>query len=295
MSHDPNAPTEITAFERQFLREGAHFLETPGAFIRAANMLGHPIELLQDRLPDKARRAIQTATHEALKKALKVALFTIPQEAGQGKAIFASAEHKVAMNSRWHELGAMVTGTFGGLFGLPSLAIELPISTALMLRSIASTAQSFGADLSSPKTQLECLYVFTLSANAPHDAAETSYYASRLGLGKLVSEAAAFIAKHSAREAFEMIEKGSVPVLIRLMSRIAAQFEITVSEKVISESIPIIGAAGGALINAAFTHHFNQAAKFHFGIKQLEERYGQSKIRKAYTDASKGARRLSGP
>ncbi len=277
--------TDLTIQEEQFLREAAEFLENPGAFIRAANMLGHPIELLQDKLPEKIRKVIQTATHAALKKALKAALLTIPEEARRGSPIITKTEAQVDKSNRWHEIGAAVTGSLGGFFGIPSLALELPVTTALMLRSIASNAQSFGADLTSPETQLECLYVFTLSASTPHDAAETSYYASRLGLGKLVSEAAAFIAKHSAREAFDMLEKGSVPVLVRLMSKIAAQFEITVSEKVISESIPLIGAAGGALVNAAFTKHFNHAAKYHFGIRQLEKRYGQDVVRRAYTKA----------
>jgi len=283
MSHSPvGRSSELTPSERQFLKEAAEFLEHPGAFIRTANLLGQPIEMVQKRLPDKVRHAIEAATHGALKRALKVALLTIPDEIRSGKPLLPAGQ-KGESSNRWHEFGAAITGSLGGFFGLPSLAVELPITTALMLRSIARNAQACGADLNSPETQLECLYVFTLSAKTPHDAAETSYYASRLGLGKLVSEAAAFIAKHSAREAFDMLERGTVPVLVKLMSRIAAQFEITVSEKFLSESIPIIGAAGGAVVNAAFTHHFNQAAKFHFGIRQLEERYGQAKVRSAYT------------
>jgi hypothetical protein len=39
------------------------------------------------------------------------------------------------------------TGGVGGLFGLPALAIELPISTTIMLRSIADIARSEDEDI----------------------------------------------------------------------------------------------------------------------------------------------------
>ena len=54
------------------------------------------------------------------------------------------------------------SGGIGGVFGLAALPIELPVSTAIMLRSIADIARSEGHDISQVKTKLECLEVFAL-------------------------------------------------------------------------------------------------------------------------------------
>ena len=39
------------------------------------------------------------------------------------------------------------SGAIGGAFGLASVAVELPISTTIMLRSIADIARSEGFDV----------------------------------------------------------------------------------------------------------------------------------------------------
>ena len=57
--------------------------------------------------------------------------------------------------------------------------------------------------------------------------------------------------------------------------------------------MPLTGAALGALVNAAFTDHFNRVARFHFGILRLEGRYGREAIEAAYREAHRSAKRLS--
>lgn len=280
---DTNPSHHLLPREEKFLADAVQFLEHPGVLIRTANLLGQPIEFLESKLPDKARASIQTATNMALKRALKYALMTIPDNTG--KNLFSDSEI-AAEKSNWaHVAGSAVTGALGGMFGLPSLAVELPITTMLMMRSIAKNAKSFGSNLNSATTQLECLYVFTLgSRSKSDDSTETSYYTSRLGLGKLITQAASFVAAHSGKEVLQAIEKGGAPVLIRLIARIAAEFEIAVSEKVIAEAIPIVGAAGGAVVNSVFTHYFNEAAKYHFGIRKLERDHGADHIRELYLE-----------
>lgn len=271
----------LKPLEQQFLKEAVEFLERPGILIRTANKLGQPIEYLEKKLPAKARDLIHTATNNALQKALKTALLTIP-DSKQTRTFYES--ETAATKSNWlHVAGSAVTGAVGGLFGLPSLAIELPITTTLMLRSIAKNAKAFGANLNSPTTQLECLYIFSLcTPSSSTDATETSYYASRLGLSQLIKQAASFISAHSAKEILHALEQGSAPVLVRLIGSIASKFEIAVSEKVLSEAIPILGAAGGAVVNTVFTHYFNEAARYHFGIRKLEREYGADVVEKLY-------------
>jgi EcsC protein family len=69
---------------------------------------------------------------------------------------------------------ATASGAAGGAFGLPTLPIELPVSTIIMLRSIADIARNEGEDLSDPETALSCLEVFALGGRAKSDDASES-------------------------------------------------------------------------------------------------------------------------
>jgi hypothetical protein len=69
----------------------------------------------------------------------------------------------------------LVNGAVGGFFGLPGFIVELPISTTLMLRSIADIARGKEEDLSSMDAHLACLTVFALGGRSRGDnAAETA-------------------------------------------------------------------------------------------------------------------------
>lgn len=48
---------------------------------------------------------------------------------------------------RTHKILVTATGAGGGAFGLSSLALELPISTTIILRSIADIARSEGEQI----------------------------------------------------------------------------------------------------------------------------------------------------
>jgi hypothetical protein len=55
-----------------------------------------------------------------------------------------------------------------------------------------------------------------------------------------------------------------------------------VSEKVAAHAIPLIGAAGEALINTIFIDHFQNMARGHFIIPRLERLYDKDLIRQEY-------------
>ena len=62
------------------------------------------------------------------------------------------------------------SGAIGGAFGFAALAVELPISTTILLRSIAEIARAEGEDLSRPEARLACLEVFALGGQKPDEA-----------------------------------------------------------------------------------------------------------------------------
>jgi hypothetical protein len=96
-----------------------------------------------------------------------------------------------------------------------------------------------------------------------------------MALAGAVSEAGEYIARKG------LVEEGA-PVIVRLIARISARFNVAVTEKIAAEIIPVIGAAGGAAINLLFIRHFQAMARGHFIVRSLERRYGQEAVRKDY-------------
>ena len=94
-------------------------------------------------------------------------------------------------------------------------------------------------------------------------------------LAKSVSEAARFVVERGLAEE-------SAPVLLRLVSQIAARFGVIVTQKLAAQAVPVIGAAGGAAVNYAFIDHFQDVARGHFTVRRLERRYGKERIRAEY-------------
>jgi hypothetical protein len=141
---------------------------------------------------------------------------------------------------------------------------------------MADIARGKGENVHSVQTQLACLEVFALgSRNANDDASETGYYATRAGLARIVSEAARFIASSG------LAEEGA-PAIVRLIAKVASRFSIAVSEKFAAQSVPVIGAAGGAAINLIFINHFQDTARAHFTVRRLERKYGQTVVQTEY-------------
>ncbi|WP_170874031.1 EcsC family protein, partial [Xanthomonas translucens] len=107
------------------------------------------------------------------------------------------------------------------------------------------------------------------------DGSESGYFAVRTAMAQQLSAAAQYVAAHG-------IGSKGAPALVSLMSRIAAKFSITVSEKLAAQAVPLVGAASGALLNTVFMSHFQAMARGHFIVRRLERRYGEAAVRQAY-------------
>jgi EcsC protein family len=250
--------------DRETLRYAKNLLENPGLAAKITNVIGVPIEKGFELLPEKWAEVVTGATKKSLEAALHVTLVTL--------------DDKLQARS-WevlHKLAVVATGAGGGAFGLLGLPVELPVSTAIMLRSIADIARSEGERLRTPEAKLACLEVFALGCRRPSDDAnESAYFAMRGALAKAVSEAAKYVAEKG------LAEEGA-PALVRLITQLAARFGANVSEKVAAQAVPIIGAAGGAVINVLFINHFQDMARGHFTVRRLERVYTPQLIRQEY-------------
>jgi hypothetical protein len=253
----------MTESDLAALRSAVAALEHPGLAARLTNMVGKPIELIGYALPASASQAITAATSRALEMALEVALRSMQQAPRVG-------------SQRLHKVLATASGAAGGAFGLASLPIELPLSTIIMLRSIAEIARSEGEDLSDPEAALSCVQVFALGGRpGSADASESGYFAVRGMLAKTVTQAARFVVERG------VIEEGG-PILVRFITQVASRFGLVVTQKLAAQAIPLVGALGGAAVNYAFIEHFQEVARGHFTVRRLERAYGKKAVRKAY-------------
>jgi hypothetical protein len=249
------------------LKRAKQLLENPGVAAKITNLIGTPIEKGFALLPENWSAKIGNVTKTALTKAADAATFTMENTPGEKSS---NITHKIAVAA---------SGGIGGFFGLPALAIELPISTTIMLRSIADIARSEGENINEIEAKAACIEVFALGGpSESDDATESGYFAVRAALARAVSEAAEHIAgKGLAQE--------GAPALVRLIIRVAERFSIQVSEKAAAQAVPAIGAAGGAIINSLFMDHFQDMARGHFIVRRLESKYGQDRVKLAYATA----------
>ena len=254
---------EITTSDKEALRNSVKSLERPSLAGRLTNLVGKPVQLIGYAMPSVASKAIVSATSKGLEAALKVALRTLPSSAWRHSQIL-------------HRTLATASGAAGGTFGLAALPVELPVSTVIMLRSIADIARSEGEDLSDPEAALACVEVFALGGRAGStDASESGYFAIRSILAKTVTEAARFVAERG------VMNEGA-PILLKFVTQVAARFGVVVSQKVAAQTLPVVGALGGAAVNYAFIEHFQDVARGHFTVRRLERIYGKERIRSEY-------------
>ena len=267
VTHEPTMPAVVaglSAEDMEALRRAVVALERPSLVARLANMVGRPLEVLGQTLPAPVRDAISSAAEAALRASLRVALTTMRKEGSPFPRAF-------------HGALAAASGAVGGALGIATLPIELPVSTTLMLRAIAEIARAEGEDLADPEAALACVQVFALGGRSDADnLAESGYFAVRSALAKSVTEAARFVTERGVAE--------GAPALVRLAAQIASRFGVVVSQKVAAQAVPVVGAIGGAAVNAAFMNHFQAIARGHFTVRRLERAYGKAAVQLAYDD-----------
>ena len=253
----------MAAQDVEVLRHAKETLENPSLAARLAGLIGMPIEGAIRRLPPEWAEGINRATGRSLMVALRAALATV--------------DHRQRASSNGaHRVLAAGAGALGGFFGLPALTVELPVSTVVMLRSIADIARSEGENLASVDSQLACIEVFALSGRKQgDDAAESAYFAVRAALATAVADAARHFAARGG-------VKAGAPAVVRFIAQVASRFGVVVTQKAAAQAVPVIGAAGGAGVNLVFIKHFQDMAGGHFAVRRLERQYGAEMVRRGY-------------
>ena len=153
---------------------------------------------------------------------------------------------------------AGASGAIGGFMGLAGYLPDAFFTTLLIMRNIAAIAREEGEDLAGEDARKACLEVFAfgspaLEADDKGEDVETGYWSSRLLL-------------HGR------------PMMM-VLSEVAARYGVRISEKLAAQAVPLVGAAGGAMINTVFLDHYRNMARVHFAMRRLERSYGALQVR----------------
>ena len=307
-------PAPFTPEDEAALRRAVATLERPSFVARLSSAAGAPLDFIGRNLPAPVMDGVGRAAEAAMRTSLRVALRTLPKEAeakeaetkatAQDKAEVAEIDPYVApaeeapsprglaalpallrqSAARWsgsgefaHKAMVAASGALGGVLGLTTLAIELPVSTTIMLRAIAQIAREEGEDLADPEAALACVQVFALGGGRAPAAnlAESGYFAVRGVMARTLSEAVRYAGQRG-------LAGESAPALVRYAAQVASRFGIVVSQKVAAQAVPVIGALGGAAVNTAFMDHFQAIARAHFTVRRLERAHGREAVHAAY-------------
>lgn len=159
-----------------------------------------------------------------------------------------------------HRLGRMfaaASGTAGGLLGAAGIAADLPLTTMMIMRSIAAIARAHGEDISAEDTRRACLEVFALgSPGTGEEDTEAAFWATR----------AAFT-------------HGSLTLLVRQATQ---RFGLAVAQKYMAQAVPLLGAVTGGTLNYLFMRHYQRMAEVHFTLRELERRHDPEAVRACF-------------
>lgn len=263
--------------ERRRLEDARRHLEHPSFAARLTSVVGTPIEMGLKLLPPSWYAQLHRGAEGMIRWALEAAIAHLQNSPTTG-----------ARESFYRYVG-MGTGAIGGFFGGPALLLELPVTTAVMLSAIAAIARDEGENLDDLDTRLACLEVFALGGRSREDdAADTGYYGLRLALEIPLANASRHIAE------FGLSRQAAAPALVDFILAVSQRFGVTVTEKAAAELVPVVGALGGACLNAVFIQHFQHMARAHFTIRGLERKYGKTYVEAEYQRLAGSKQRAGG-
>ena len=255
----------LTLDEQNDLRWAYERLEHPSLAARLSSVIGVPIERALKLLPKSWYRAIDQGAEQSVARASELAIATL------------GADHSTWAGDGRHRLFAALAGAAGGFTGPVGLLAELPLVTLLMLRSIAAIAHRHGENLGSDEARMACVEVFGLGARSrDDDGAETGYYGIR-----------GTLSFHFGGALSHRYSPSSIPAGVEFLRDVASRFGVAVSDITAARLVPVAGAISGAALNVIFMHHFQDVAKGHFIVRNLERKYGSQAVRIAYERVSR--------
>jgi EcsC family protein len=227
---DPAPELADAQIEAEIQRLAQQYRSASGVGLNLLNMLGGQAENLLDRLPSPVRSGLDGATHQALTLAMQAA--SQSRKAVPDQPTWVNTAVGTAM------------GAAGGFAGLPGALVELPVTTALLLRSIQGVALDLGFDPDADSVKFDCIRVFAAAGPLEQDdGADLGFVSLRLSL--------------------------SGGAMQKLIATVAPKLSIALGQKLAAQAVPVLGAATGAGVNYVYLGYYQRVAGVHFGLRKL--------------------------
>lgn len=164
------------------------------------------------------------------------------------------------LGRRGSTIAIMASGAVGGSGGIVTALAELPVTITVILHAIRREARLAGFDPNEPGIRAACLQVFAAASPlSDDDGANTAFLSARMTV--------------------------TGPVLHQLISTIAPRLAAALGPKIAAQSIPILGAASGAALNAAYLGYYREMARIRFALMRLAEEQGGEAVIAAFAAA----------
>ena len=255
-----NACVAFAADEMSELKDiASRYTEASGLVMKLAEWAGKATSnFVGWAVPASFQDKVQEAAALALRHAYDVAFSTQSDPLSETATRTAlQRASQWAQGERWHQVASGVTGALGGLGGIVTTLIDLPVTTTLILRSIQQIAAEHGEDLTDPAVRAQCVAVFGLGGPLPEDDdTDTGLWATRTALsGRVVAD---------------------------MLGRVLPRYGIIVGEKALAQATPLIGAVVGGTINPVFTGYYQSMAHVHFRLRKLERTHPSDEVRACF-------------
>lgn len=212
-----------------------------GLLMKAVNLVGTHVEDGLKLLPKGSRAQVEQAASRALTRAYGLA----HRSKGSGRMPL--------KGDGLHRYFSAFSGALGGMGGLPTALAELPFATTLIFRAVQGVAEAHGEDVASDETRIEVLRVFGAGGPGGHDdGIDTAFLGARLAL--------------------------TGPAVHKLIAKIAPKFAAVLTQKLATQTVPVLGALAGAGTNFAFVGYYTEVAHVHFGLRQLARVHGEAQV-----------------
>ncbi len=217
-----------------------------GPVIGLMQRFGGRLEAQMNRLPASIRAQMEQAIVAALTQAHHLSAHT---------------EKGPSLGRGGVMAAAMATGAVGGSGGLATSLVELPVTITVFLHAIRAEARAAGFDPDAAGIRAACLEVFSdATPLSEDDGMNTAFLSARLTL--------------------------TGPALHKIISTIAPRLALVLGQKLAAQTVPVLGAASGAAINAAYMSYFREIARIRFALMRLAQVHGGEAVTRAFASAA---------
>ncbi|MGI9395021.1 MAG: EcsC family protein [Boseongicola sp.] len=243
------------AIKQLLAEQDAYRAAGPAAFPRAVRSLSKPIGFLTNQLipADVIEAAIRGADWAASGSIRKAAI-------QHDFSDLDACEDAVGDVRRW-ALGYAVTGgAAAGAFGALGLALDVPATMTLALRTVRLIGISYGFGANSEAERVYILDILQLAgANSIQEKSEA--------IERLAKERSNFDGT-DWQKIVQMTGQSSGS--LAATRRVAATLGVNLSTRKVAQLTPIVGAAVGAGVNAAFLNDVAAAARYAYRERWLQ-------------------------